>query len=68
MPIGLLASQQSPFEGSPMKACCDIWVVSYVEIVVQVDESVMNNGIVKAQGNQSEQQTEDDGTFARRRE
>ena len=68
MPIGLLASQQSPFEGSPMKASCDIWVVRYIEIVVQVDESVVNNGIVKAQRKQSEQQTEDHGTFARRRE
>src|SRR5436305_6200744 len=68
MPVRLLASKQRPFQACPVQPSFHVRVIGHVKVVVEIDESVVNNRVVERQRDQEKQQGQNNRALPWRRE
>ena len=68
MPVSVAKSRERPFHRVPSQAALNLGIFQNIGRVIEIDELVMNDGIVKSERGRHQQETEDDDAlFARTR-
>src|SRR5271165_686071 len=66
MPVGLMEGCERPLYAVRVQSVPDVRIVRYVAVVVVVDEGVMDDGVIKREGHNREENAEKDWTHPRR--
>ena len=60
MPVSFAKSRERPFHGVPRQAALNLGIFHNIGRIIEVDELVMDDGIVESKRSRHQQETEDD--------